>query len=134
METQRDRLFVFIASLGCSVREFERLLGVSNGTIRHLNDTLSANIKERVATVFPQLNMDWLLLGCGNMLNNSATGDGSMQNIIGSNNTNGVPQKKFANENKWFELVAEKDKQISALLQEMKEQRENFMELLKKRN
>lgn len=43
----------------------------------------------------------------------SAAGDGSMQNINGSNNQVGVPSKNFAHEGEWFSLVAEKDKQIS---------------------
>lgn len=46
----------------------------------------------------------------------SATGDGSMQNVVGSNNTVGMPTKKFTHEDEWFALVAEKDKQIDRLL------------------
>lgn len=46
----------------------------------------------------------------------SATGDGSMQNVVGSNNTVGMPTKNFTHEDEWFALVAEKDKQIDRLL------------------
>lgn len=68
MKTQKERLFAFIKAIGFSVREFERALGVSNGTVGHLSDTLSANIKEKISTNFQQLNIDWLLTGNGNML------------------------------------------------------------------
>ena len=68
METQKERLFAFIKAIGFSVREFERTIGVSNGTVRHLSDTLSANIKDKISTNFLQLNINWLLTGNGEML------------------------------------------------------------------
>ena len=49
-------------------------------------------------------------------INAFASGDGGMQNVLGSNNQVGMPTKKFAREEEWFALVAEKDKQIDRLL------------------
>ena len=74
MKTQKERLFAFIKAIGFSVREFERTLGVSNGTLGHLSDTLSANVKDKISTNFQQLNMDWLLTGNGEMLVSSTEG------------------------------------------------------------
>ncbi len=68
METKKDRLEQFIRTMGYSIREFERAIGVSNGTVRHVTDTLSANIKEKISAKFPQLSMEWLLTGKGTML------------------------------------------------------------------
>lgn len=68
METKKERLEHFIAAMGYSVREFERAIGVSNGTVRHITDALSANLKEKISANFPQLNMNWLLTGEGEML------------------------------------------------------------------
>ena len=68
MNTQRERIYHFISEFGYSVREFERILEVSNGTIRHLGDNLSANLKGRISSKFPLLNMDWVLSGVGSML------------------------------------------------------------------
>ena len=118
MKTQKERLMEFLEASGYSIREFERLLGVSNGTVNHIADTLSANMKDKISAKFQQLNMDWLLFGTGTMISESpiTIGDGSVQNISGSNNTIGVPQKKFSHEDEWFALVAEKDKQIDRLL------------------
>lgn len=73
MNTQKERLLSFIEALGFSMREFERTLGVSNGTVRHMSDTLSANLKDKISANFPQLNMDWLLLGSGEMLPSGIT-------------------------------------------------------------
>lgn len=71
METKKERLEHFIAAMGYSVREFERAIGVSNGTVRHITDALSANLKEKISANFPQLNMNWLLTGEGEMLRSS---------------------------------------------------------------
>lgn len=68
METLKDRLTRFIEASGYSVREFERVIGVSNATITHVKDSLSANLKERISANFQRLNMEWLLTGEGNML------------------------------------------------------------------
>ena len=118
MKSQKERLLEFLEASGYSIREFERLIGVSNGAVNHITDTLSANMKDKISAKFQQLNMDWLLFGTGTMLIDSqlALGDGSVQNVSGSNNQIGVPQKKFTHESEWFALVAEKDKQINRLL------------------
>ena len=71
METKKERLEHFIAAMGYSVREFERAIGVSNGTVRHITDALSANLKEKISANFPQLSMNWLLTGEGEMLRSS---------------------------------------------------------------
>ena len=62
------------------------------------------------AAVDNAFNIDWLRGGYGNIY---AVSDGS---IVGNNNTNGIPPKKFDNEQGWFALVSEKDKQIDRLL------------------
>ncbi len=68
METKKDRLEQFIRTMGYSTREFERAIGVSNGTVRHITDALSANLKEKISANFPHLDMNWLLTGEGDML------------------------------------------------------------------
>mgnify|MGYP002622031402 CR=1 FL=1 len=73
METKKDRLEQFIRTMGYSTREFERAIGVSNGTVRHITDALSANLKEKISANFPQLNLNWLLTGNGDMLRSSVT-------------------------------------------------------------
>ena len=73
METKRERLERFIETMGYSIREFERAIGVSNGTISHVKDSLSANLKDKISANFQQLNMDWLLTGSGEMLRSSVS-------------------------------------------------------------
>ena len=73
METKRERLERFIETMGYSIREFERAIGVSNGTISHVKDNLSANLKDKISANFQQLNMNWLLTGEGEMLHSSVS-------------------------------------------------------------
>ena len=73
METKKDRLEQFIRTMGYSTREFERAIGVSNGTVRHITDALSANLKDKISANFPQLDMNWLLTGEGDMLRSTHT-------------------------------------------------------------
>ena len=73
METKRERLERFIETMGYSIREFERAIGVSNGTISHVKDNLSANLKDKISANFQQLNLVWLLTGEGEMLHPSET-------------------------------------------------------------
>ena len=54
---------------------------------------------------------DWLYYGIGDTY---IGGDGTVQ--VGNNNTNGIPPKNFDNEQRWFGVVAEKDRQIDRLL------------------
>lgn len=58
METQKERLSAFINASGLSVRAFERELGVATGTVRKINDVLSANMWDKISSKFPQLNRD----------------------------------------------------------------------------
>ena len=108
--------------------EFASLIGVESSTLSH---ALKDDGKIKVENVINRA--EHALMKAGVVIGNSASGDGSMQNVCGSNNTIGVPPKKFTHEEEWFALVAEKDKQIEKLLQEMTAQRIDFMELLRKK-
>ena len=88
--TQRERLNQFIDYIGYSVRSFEREIGVSNGTIRHLRDNLSANVKQRVSAKFPQLNQTWLLTGNGEMLVSGECNGDSIHHNTGNVATRGA--------------------------------------------
>lgn len=67
------RLSKFIDSLDVSVRQFELSINASNGMIRkaiaNKTDIQSKWITE-IAENYPQLNLDWLFTGKGEMLKN----------------------------------------------------------------
>lgn len=65
-----ERLEIFINSLHISMRSFETSIGASNGTIRNAIKK-KADIQSRLISAilynYPQLNIDWLLTGRGQM-------------------------------------------------------------------
>ena len=89
--------------------EFATLIGIDRSSLSHaLKDDGKVSLDNTIKSA------ELALLRAGVSIN--ASGDGSMQNVTGSNNSVGVPAKNFTHEKEWFELVAEKDKQIDRLL------------------
>lgn len=122
METQKDRILTFIVAAGFSVREFERMIGVSNGTIRHQSDNLSANVRDKISAKFPQLNMDWLMFGNGAMLNESSSAaeqhaDHTTAPVYQNNGNGGNNVKVMSNVNgELLAIIHKRDEQIDRLL------------------
>lgn len=89
--------------------EFATLIGIDRSSLSHaLKDDGKVSLDNTIKSA------ELALLRAGISLD--ASGDGSMQNVTGSNNIVGVPAKNFTHEEEWFALVAEKDKQIDRLL------------------
>lgn len=137
MSTQKERLFSFIDVIGYSVREFERALGVSNGTIRHLNDNLSANVKAKVSAKFPQLNQEWLLTGSGDMLsrhNNITNVNVDMGDSIHHNSApviaRGAQNVTVSTDDK-DKIIAEQQAEIKALKEQVSDLTKSILNLTK---
>lgn len=65
----QERLNEFIVSLGISTQAFERQCNISAGTASRLTSKSYATTFKRISDAYPQLNMDWLKTGEGQMLN-----------------------------------------------------------------
>lgn len=66
-----ERLRQFIEFLGLTIRQFERETGVSDGQISkllRLNTSIQTNTLAKIKDSFPQLSIDWLLTGKGEMI------------------------------------------------------------------
>ena len=126
METKKAKLQRLYAvarehGLAHSKGEFAILIGVESSSLSH---ALKDDGKIKIDNVIQKAEHALLKAGVnygtitGDVRDESeyASGDGSMQNVSGSNNNVGVPPKKFQHEEEWFALVAEKDKQIDRLL------------------
>lgn len=59
----KHRLIEFIESIGVTIREFERKCNLSNGYIKGLKHSPSANKLNGILKRYPQLNRVWLLTG-----------------------------------------------------------------------
>ena len=92
-------------------KQFAELISTAEGT---LSNSINGVPKYAgtAATLVTRAEAELMKLG----INIHASGDGSMQNVSGSNNQVGVPPKKFEHEEEWFDLVAKKDEQIDRLL------------------
>lgn len=89
--------------------EFATLIGIDRSSLSHaFKDDGKVSLDNTIKSA------ELALLRAGISIN--ASGDGMMQNVTGSNNSVGVPTKNFTHEKEWFDLVAEKDKQIDRLL------------------
>ena len=67
----RDRLKAFLELEGLSVRQFENIIGSSDGKIAKFiqtNSSLKSDTLCKIMEFFPQLSITWLLTGNGSML------------------------------------------------------------------
>lgn len=69
------RLKFFIAQKGLSIRAFERSCNLSNGYVNGIETTIMPNKLSSIRLQYPELNIDWLLYGEGEMLKTSAVED-----------------------------------------------------------
>ncbi len=66
--TVKERLIAYLKSQGVSQRAFEQQIGVSNGYVNNIRVSIQPEKIQRIAKCYPNLNIDWLLLGSGTMI------------------------------------------------------------------
>lgn len=71
--TIRERLTHFINSKQISLSSFERHCSLSNGFVCKVGDSIRKAKLENISAVYPELNINWLLTGVGEMLNTDTT-------------------------------------------------------------
>lgn len=73
MEDFKSRILLFIREhLGISVRKFEEACSITNGTIGSIKGQgPTASVLSKIADTYPELSMDWLFRGTGEMLNST---------------------------------------------------------------
>lgn len=69
METIKDRLIKFLAHLEIGQGKFEKNCGISNGSVNNIKEGgITTQKVEKILAAYPELNVDWLITGNGNML------------------------------------------------------------------
>jgi SOS-response transcriptional repressor LexA len=65
METEgvKERLISFLKYKKLSQGKFEKELGTSNGYVTNIRQSIQPDKLERIASVFPELNIAWLMIG-----------------------------------------------------------------------
>lgn len=71
--TVKQRLIAFIKYKGLSQARFEKSVGVSNGFVNNISKGIGADKLQRILSIYPEINQDWLIVGTGSMLNSFST-------------------------------------------------------------
>lgn len=69
----KERLMKFIAQKGLTNSEFERISGLSNSYVSKIRTSVGKLGSMNIQRAFPELNMNWLLTGEGEMLNDTSS-------------------------------------------------------------
>ena len=68
MKTTKDRLLDFLSFLKIGQNAFEKKCGISNAYISNCKGTIGSSTIAKISHIYPELNIDWLISGKGNML------------------------------------------------------------------
>lgn len=86
MEELKERLLLYINSLGITKSEFERKSGLSNGYLNKLKEYVGQEKLNCILEAYPDLNRVWLLTGEGEMTKSAqSVGNISNSNVSGVN-------------------------------------------------
>jgi hypothetical protein len=64
----KQRLITFLKHLGIGQGKFEKNTGIGNGTVNNIKDGISSPKLAKILERYPELNIEWLLTGEGEML------------------------------------------------------------------
>lgn len=64
-----ERAKEFISCKSLTAKQFEQIVGLSNGAFSKLSDSTRKSTIDRISKAFPELNTEWLITGRGEMLN-----------------------------------------------------------------
>ena len=67
-KTVKDRLVAFLQKKGINKSEFGRTIGVSNAFVSSIRQSIHPDKIGKIAIAYPDLNIEWLLTGEGEML------------------------------------------------------------------
>ena len=63
----KERLKLFVQSLGLGQNAFEAEVGIANGYLASKSQSVNSDAIEKILVRFPNLNLDWLFTGNGEM-------------------------------------------------------------------
>ena len=83
IEKTKERLDKFLKYINISQDKFAKNVGLSKGFVNNVGDSIRENNLKKIIAIYPELNINWLKTGEGEMLKNEN------QALIKSNN--GIP-------------------------------------------
>lgn len=91
----KDRLKEFVRFLNMGQNSFEKEVGIANGYLASKSQTISSDTIEKVTSKYPNLNLEWLLTGKGEMLKNSGVSVGNNNKGDIANNSSSINKNKI---------------------------------------
>lgn len=64
----KSRMLEFISHLGLSQAKFEENVGMSNGFVNNIGESIRPSTLRKISEVYPELNTNWLLTGVETMI------------------------------------------------------------------
>ena len=107
----KERLREFIKESKITQASFCREIGVSEGYISGMRESIQPDKLKSIALKFPQLNIGWLLTGVGSMLK-----EGIVESPTINTGNVEVPIEAWSVIQKQAESLASKDRQMEALI------------------
>jgi transcriptional regulator with XRE-family HTH domain len=66
--TIKERLILFLSEKKLSQNKFEKAVGLSNGYVNNIRQSIQPDTLQRIGLIYPELNIGWLMTGEGSML------------------------------------------------------------------
>lgn len=79
----KDRIIFLAKSKGLAIYRFETACGLSNGYLKNCKGKISVEKLAGILKAFPDVSLEWLLFGNGEMIKNPST---SSVSVVGDNN------------------------------------------------
>lgn len=83
----KERLKKFIASKGLGQKAFEIECGLSNGYVNNIRRSVTIDKARRILERYPELNINWLMTGEGQMLKPQSANSVSVGSVSGNGNS-----------------------------------------------
>lgn len=132
-----NRIKHFCKTLNITIVQFEKSIDVANGYVNGISRSIGIDKLALIVEKYPNLNIEWLLLGKGNITKdgqniaiNQDIKDNS-NNIKGHNNI--IDQHKSESAETTIilkQIIDDKDKIIATLTEELKEKSQQITTLL----
>ena len=84
--TTKDRVKAYCKAMGIPVKVFEQTIGVSNGYVNSISKGLGSDKLIPIIEKYPNLSIEWLLTGRGEMLKTNRTTSDFSDNITPNSN------------------------------------------------
>jgi len=154
----KKRLTEFLAYLGIGQNKFEERVGLSRGFVNTLNDNMTVKNVAKIRAAYPELNIDYLCFGEGEMLkpgtiiqhdnknsavigvmhggtvNHGGTGNRNLYNGMGKEELIAMMEDRFAYLKQKENEILQKDNRIDQIWEENRTLTKTVMQQVEEQN